>query len=245
MPEQTSVATTYARALADPIRVGIVAALADRPRTVDSLARELDVSKQRIARHTRALAGMGLVRATADGSRTYELLREPVMWEQAWDELPLPARRECLAASLAMVQASATAAIDAGGFDRADSVFTRTAVRMSEENWRQVVERLAEMLRWLGEVEDDPDGTPATVVTMLFSGEHADTAPSESPPSDFDGAEARERTYEIVEEVTEMMALNEPMSWDRAAALFEQARLIARAAASLEDARQPAPTDAQ
>jgi DNA-binding transcriptional ArsR family regulator len=245
VPEHTSVATTYARALADPIRLAIVAALAEGPRSVDSLARQLDVSKQRIGRHARALAGMGLVRATDDGSRTYELVREPVIWEEAWDELPIPARRECRAAGLAYVQAAATAAIDAGGFDRPDSYFTRTSVRMSEEVWGQVAERLGEMLRWLDEAEDDPNGTPATVVTMLFSGEHADTTTRESPPPDFDAAEARERTYEIVEEVTDIMARDAPMSWDRAAALFEQARLIARAAASLDDARQPAPADPQ
>jgi DNA-binding transcriptional ArsR family regulator len=245
MPEQTSVATSYARALANPVRLGIVGALAQGPRTIESLSRQLDTRKDRVRRHARVLEGMGLVQATDAQPRTYELVREPVVWEQAWSELPIPARRETMAAILTHVHATASAAVDAGGFDRPDSYLTRSSLRVSEELWREIAELLGDTVRRLDAAEDDPNGTPATVVTMLFSGEHADTTTRESPPPDFDAAEARERTYEIVEEVTDIMARDAPMSWDRAAALFEQARLIARAAASLDDARQPAPADPQ
>jgi DNA-binding transcriptional ArsR family regulator len=245
MPEQTSIATNYARALADPVRLGIVAALDNGPRSIDSLARQLGVSKQHVSRHARALAGMGLVCANDDESRTYQLLREPVIWEQAWDELPIPARRECRAAGLASVNAAATAAIDAGGFDRPDSYFTRTTVRMSQELWCQVAERLGDMLRFLDAADDDPSGTPATVVTMLFSGEHADAAPPETQAPEFGEDEAREHTYELVEQLTELMAGLEPSPWGRIAALAEQLRLVARAADVLDTANQPAQEPAE
>lgn len=245
MPEHTSVATSYARALADPVRLRIVATLGQGPRTIASLARELDVSRQRVSRHVRALAGMGLVRGTDDEPQTYELLREPVIWEQAWSELPLPVRRESIATSLTHILASASAAVDTGGFDRPDCYLTRTSLRMSEELWRELAEQLSQIVRRLDAAEDDPAGTPATVVTMLFSGEHTDATSPESPPAEFDDAEARERTYSLVEEVAHLVASDDPAPWDRLAALFEQGRLIARAAASLEDARQPAPADAQ
>ena len=245
MPEQTSIATNYARALADPVRLGIVAALGTGPRTIDSLARQLDVSKQRVSRHARALAGMGLVRATDDQSRTYELLREPVIWEQAWDELPIPARRECRAAGLAYVNAAATAAIDEGGFDRPDSYFTRTTVRMSEELWCQVAERLGDMLRLLDAADDDPNGTPATVVTMLFSGGHADEAVPDAPAPEFSEEEALESTWDLVEALDSEATDQLPVRWNRIAALAEQLRLVARAAACLNEANQPAQEPAE
>jgi hypothetical protein len=239
VPEHTSVDSRHARALADPVRAGIVAALGQGPRTIASLARDLDVSRQRVARHARALAGMGLVRVSDDHPRTCELLREPVVWEKAWSELPLPVRRETIANSLTHIFAAASASVDAGGFDRPDCYLTRTTLRMSEELWGELAEQFGETVRRLDAAEEDPGGTPATVVTMLFSGDHTDMAPPESPPEDFDDAEARVRSYGVVEEMAALIASDEPVPWDRVAALFERGRLLARAAASLGDARQP------
>lgn len=242
MAEHSSVAANYARALADPIRSGILASLASGPRSVDSLARELGASKERVGRHARTLAGMGLVEQVGDRPRTYELLRWPVAWETAWAELPLPVRRECLAASLTHVHATATSAVDAGGFDRPDSYLARSTVRMSETLWGEVAAQFGDLLRRLGETEDDPSGTPATVVTMLFAGGHAEES-KHPPPPEFGRDEARDRICDVAEELIDLGAAGESVTWERVVALGEQLRLIGMAAASLDDARQPAPAD--
>ena len=243
MPEQTSVAANFAGALAHPVRLGIIAALAQRPRTLDSLARTLDVSKQRVSRHARALESMGLVRPTDDQPRTYELLREPVLWEQAWSELPLPARRETMAAILTQIHATAATAVDAGGFDRPDSYLTRTSVRMSEDQWCEVAEEFGDLLRRLETVEDDPTGTPATVITMLFSGEHTEAGPPGTSAPAFGEEEALERTWELAEAIDAEATDQVPVDWDRIAALADEVRLVARAAACLDDTPQPARAD--
>lgn len=243
MPQHTSIAGNYARALADPVRLGIVAALASGPRTLDSLARDLDTSKRRLSGHARALAEMGLIRAIAERPRTYELLREPVLWEDASSELPLPAKRETLAAVLTHIHASASAAIDDGGFDRPDAYITRTALRMSDALWQEIATQFGDLLRRLDAADDDPDGTPATVVTMLFSGEHAESTAPGTPSPNFSESEARERTYDVVEALSDLMIDVESLPWDRIAALGEQLRLVGRAAASLEDARRTAPAE--
>jgi hypothetical protein len=244
MAEHTSVSATHARALADPIGPGILTALANGRRSVDSLARELGVSKQRVGRHARALVAMGLVEQVGDRPRAYELVREPVAWERTWDELPVPVRRASVAASLSSIHAAATSAADAGGFDRPDSYLARSSVRMSETSWHEVASRFGDLLRWLGESKEDPDGTQATVVTMLFSGGHAEA--SEDPPSpEFGRDEARERACNLAEEVIDLAIDAESVPWERVVALGEQIRLIGLAAASLDDARQPAPADAR
>jgi DNA-binding transcriptional ArsR family regulator len=239
MAEHTSVTASYIRALADPIRSGVLTALANGPRSVDSLARELGVSKQRVGRHARALAGMGLVEQVGDRPRAYELVREPVAWEQTWAELPVPVRRESIAGSLDRIHASATSAVDDGGFDRPDSFLARSTVRMSETAWSEVSSRFADLLRLLGETEDDPDGTPATVVTMLFSGGHAEES-DDAPSPEFGRDEARVRICNLAEEAVDLAINAESVPWERVVALGEQLRLIGLAAATLDDARQPA-----
>src|SRR4051794_9519747 len=114
MPELTKIAATYTRALADPTRVGIVAALDNGPRTAGSLARHIGVKESVILREARTLERMGLVRVADPATRTYELLREPIAWIGTWDELPVPVRREAAATTLTQLHASATAAVDAG-----------------------------------------------------------------------------------------------------------------------------------
>lgn len=218
-------------------------ALGQGPRTVDSLARQLDVKKERVSRHARALEAIGLVRATERQPRTYELVREPVVWEQAWAELSIPARRAMLAASLARTHVSASAAVDTGGFDAPDSYLTRTTVRVREEQWREIASELGDLLRRLGAIEDDPAGTPATVVTMLFAEEEqgarddAEEPPSgdDAEPPHFGDDEARLEAYGVVEEAAALMSAFDAVPWTKVAALAERLRLVSLAAASLEE----------
>ncbi len=65
------------RALADPVRLAAVAALAGREIAAGDLARELGVSATRLSNHLARLAADGLVEARADGRHRVYRLRHP------------------------------------------------------------------------------------------------------------------------------------------------------------------------
>ena len=62
-------------ALGDPSRRKIVERLAERPRTVAELTRELELSQPAISQHLKVLRSADIVTYTADGARhVYEVL---------------------------------------------------------------------------------------------------------------------------------------------------------------------------
>ncbi|GIF74917.1 ArsR/SmtB family transcription factor [Asanoa siamensis] len=56
-------------ALGDPSRFAIVTALAERPRAVGELARELPISRPAVSQHLKVLKDAGLVTDRAEGTR--------------------------------------------------------------------------------------------------------------------------------------------------------------------------------
>jgi DNA-binding transcriptional ArsR family regulator len=72
-------------ALADDTRTGIVAALADRPRTVSEIVDLFDVSQPAISQHLRVLRDAGLVSVQPAGrSRIYHLDPSPLAELDRW-----------------------------------------------------------------------------------------------------------------------------------------------------------------
>jgi len=239
MAQHTRIAAKYAPALAEPTRVAIVAALDSGPRTATSLARKLGVSEPVIVRHARALETMGLVRQCDDAPRTYELLRVATAWPSTWEELPLPVRRSAAATTLTQLHATAAAALDAGGFDRGDMLLTRTNVAATAERWQAMSRTLHDTLERLDELGKHADAEAAdgpreqaTAVLMLFTASHSEGS-GEHPVPHFGEGEARERTYELVEELDRLMIGLDESHWGRIAAVAEELRLIARAAENL------------
>ena len=245
MPEHTSIATDYASAVAHPVRIRLVAALADGPRTLESLVSELDGGRATIRRHARALEGLDVLRSTDhhDGTRTYELLREPIIWDTAWGRLPLSAKRSAAAAAVTQMTAAATAAVDRGGFDREDMHLTRTTIRVDEARWRELVDVLGGTLHRLGDLAEapEPDGSTgptfkATAMLMLFTGEHAE-ADAELPASPKGEEEALEDVWAVTDKL-DALANRASIDWGRVDALAEQLRLIARSMTESPNARR-------
>lgn len=72
-------------ALADPVRAGIVDAVAERPRMVNEIVELFEVSQPAISRHLRVLREAGLVTAAVDGkTRVYRLAPGPLRDLDAW-----------------------------------------------------------------------------------------------------------------------------------------------------------------
>ncbi len=67
------------RALADPERLTIAGALAQRPRTASALAKDLDLELNRVRKHLNRLTTTGVVRLEPD-RRTYRLDPETLRW---------------------------------------------------------------------------------------------------------------------------------------------------------------------
>jgi hypothetical protein len=67
------------RALADPERLAIAGALAQRPRTAAALATDLELQLTRVRKHLNRLATTGVVRLEPD-RRTYRLDAETLRW---------------------------------------------------------------------------------------------------------------------------------------------------------------------
>jgi DNA-binding transcriptional ArsR family regulator len=73
-------------ALADPTRREVVRSLAERPGlTASSLAGELPMTRQAVAKHLTALSGAGLVTARREGRETrYTLTPAPLAGAMQW-----------------------------------------------------------------------------------------------------------------------------------------------------------------
>jgi hypothetical protein len=67
------------RALADPERLAIAGALAQRPRTATALATDLELQLTRVRKHLNRLTTTGVARLEAD-RRTYRLDTETLRW---------------------------------------------------------------------------------------------------------------------------------------------------------------------
>ena len=241
MPEHTTIATEYASAVAHPVRLRLVAALADGPRTLASLTSELDAPEAVVSSHAAALEELDALRGDThdDGTLTYELRREPIVWDTAWGRLPVPVRRSVAGATVTQMAAMATAAVDRGGFDREDMHLTRTTITVDEARWRELSTLLGGTLHTLGDLEDAPapDGSTgptflATAGMMLFTGEQPEIdAPA---PSGRSSDEALKRIWELSEEL-DSVGTRSTTDWSSIHSIAEELRLLAR---SMKDIRE-------
>ncbi len=238
MAAQTDVASSFAAAVATPTRFRIIAALNDAPRSGASLARLLHTTPRGVARHALPLERLGLVSHTvgSPGDRLYTLAREPVFQDDAWAELPIPVRRAALASALATLQATAAAAVDAGGFDRPDIHLTRTPLEFDERGWRQASQILMDAyqrLRWVASERVDAPSMRATALMMLFeSGDVGGVAEHEPPApaaDEYADCEALDQAVDIVEELHEMLTA-EAHPWDTVLKMVDRLRVVTRAA---------------
>jgi ArsR family transcriptional regulator len=65
------------RTLAHPVRIGILHLLAEGPREVNRLARELDISQPNASQHLSVMRAAGLVEAERDGREVLYRLADP------------------------------------------------------------------------------------------------------------------------------------------------------------------------
>jgi DNA-binding transcriptional ArsR family regulator len=229
---------SLARAVGHPTRVRIIAALDDGPCGLPALAARVEGERRTVARHARVLEQAGLVQCTrsAQGT-TYALTGQLSFSDEEYETLSDTSREAAVAAALAHAHTAAAAALEAGGFDRADVHVSRTSLELSEAQWRELSAEFAQLLERIEAhgAEEDGAAIRASAVLMLFERPGAARAHPPVHPADepFSIGEGLERSWALSEALEG--ALNAPTTdWPEVIALADQLRVLARAALAAE-----------
>lgn len=234
-----NVSEHMAQAIAHPLRIALLVALRDGPRSTQSLAKELGAAPHDVRRHARVLESLGYV---SERERFYELVAPPRYSDEAWARLPVHARRAALAPGIVAIQSLMSRAMDRGGFDRDDIHLTRTDLRLDRAGWDAVAGQLNALLETLPAVLDgDYDGghhageetVAAHVVLMLFASDDTAAEPP-APTASGDPLLAEDESIaqalDVSETIEELLAARE-IDWDAVVQHADQLRLLASTAA--------------
>jgi DNA-binding transcriptional ArsR family regulator len=194
----------YVKALAHPLRIRILAMLADRSASPVQLSAQLDATLGTVAYHVRTLHNLGLVELVDTRQRRgatehyYRAREHPRFPDDAWAGLAPVAKQRMLSAMLQQIGQYVTASAAAGGFDRAEAHMTRRSMQLDARGFEQLA---ATTRKWLGEAEkigadaakrlertataDRVDeAVDVGLVLMLFEGRPVDDAPPGKPDGD-------------------------------------------------------------
>jgi DNA-binding transcriptional ArsR family regulator len=175
----------YAKALAHPLRIRILAMLEEGDASPVVLAKKLDAPLGVVAYHVRTLWNLGLLDLAGTRQRrgatehTYRVREHPRVTDEAWDALSITAKHRLLGATLQQIGEYVTGSAANGGFDRADAHATRTALRLDDRGWRELAKATKSWLEQVGKIEDgakkrlakpgaDDDAFDVGLVILLF-----------------------------------------------------------------------------
>jgi DNA-binding transcriptional ArsR family regulator len=153
----------YVKALAHPLRVRILALLSERDASPVQLSERLDATLGTVAYHVRTLERLGAIEMVATHQRrgatehVYAAREHPRFSDSAWSASSPMTKQVMVNAILSEIGRQATEAAAAGGFDRPDAHFTRTALRLDEKGWKAVAEATKSWLRQLQKIEDQAE----------------------------------------------------------------------------------------
>jgi DNA-binding transcriptional ArsR family regulator len=190
-PYQDITDPSLAKALAHPLRIGILAALEGRTASPSELAGELDASVGVVSYHVRRLQSLNLVKLVKRVPRRgavehyYTATARPRITNSTWGAMPTIVKQATLGAAIEEVGHHVSAAASAGGFDQAEAHLTRSPLTVDARGWKALAHELDALLPRLQKIEadskkrlarsDHQDEQGAAVVLMLFK-----PAPEES-----------------------------------------------------------------
>jgi DNA-binding transcriptional ArsR family regulator len=176
-----------ARALADPLAVRVLDAVARTPATARQLAERFAVEVCAIGRRLHRLATAGLVEVVdavpgrRAAERSYRARPGATVVAEAWDQLPSPVRGALVHSAVEQLEASVEAA-GPEGFLRDDAHAARVPVWLDDEGWREMSEHLEATLARIDAIveaageRDTPKDRRAAAVLALF--DRPDGAPA-------------------------------------------------------------------
>ncbi|HEX4009577.1 MAG TPA: winged helix-turn-helix domain-containing protein [Solirubrobacteraceae bacterium] len=198
----------YVKALAHPLRIRILALLAERDASPVQLAQHLDATLGTVAYHVRTLEKLGLIEMVATHQRrgatehVYAAREHPRITDRAWSASSPMTKHVMIASILSQIGEYATQSAAAGGFDRADAHFTRTPLRLDEEGWSAMAAATKEWLAQVAQIETETQARLATtveepfdagLVILLFEARRVFDPPPDAPPR-APGGQAPSRT---------------------------------------------------
>ena len=147
----------YVKALAHPLRIRLLALLGERDASPVQLAEQVDATLGTVAYHVRTLERLGLIEMVATHQRrgatehVYAAREHPRFSDSAWSATSPMAKHVMIASILSQLGQYVTQSAAAGGFDRGDAHFTRTALKLDEEGWKEMA---AVTNTWLEQASD-------------------------------------------------------------------------------------------
>jgi DNA-binding transcriptional ArsR family regulator len=149
----------YVKALAHPLRIRILSLLEERDASPVQLAQQLDATLGTVAYHVRTLEKLGLIEMVATHQRrgatehVYAAREHPRFSDSAWSSTSPMTKHLMIASVLSQIGEYVTQSAAAGGFDRSDAHFTRTALRLDREGWTELAEATTTWLEQVQKIE--------------------------------------------------------------------------------------------
>jgi DNA-binding transcriptional ArsR family regulator len=183
----------YLQAVAHPMRHRILAMLGERASTPARLAATLRAKVNVVAYHVRRLHDLGLVdlvevrRGRGGLEHVYSARRHVTFSDAAWNQLAPDERARILVTGIRQLGEYVTRAAITRGFDRRNSHFTRTPLRLDERGWQTLAAATKDWLRTAARVEREAaergagELFDAGVVILLFEARPFSDAPTPGP----------------------------------------------------------------
>jgi DNA-binding transcriptional ArsR family regulator len=151
----------YVKAMSHPLRVRILARLAERTASPNELAEWLDAPLGTVAYHVRTLRRLGLIelrretRVRGAVQHHYRALPRPLLTDDAWAAAPPIAKQALVGSTLQVIDEHARASAAAGGFDHSDAHITRTLLHLDEEGWQELSRACTRLLEDVERIEGE------------------------------------------------------------------------------------------
>ena len=149
----------YVKAVSHPLRVRILAMLAERKASPNQLAGWLDASLGTVAYHVRTLQQLGLIelvdetRVRGAVEHHYRAKARPNLTADGWAAAPPVARQAAVGSSLDVIGEYARVSAAAGGFDRADARLRRAVMRLDARGFTQLSKAVDKLLDQAEKIE--------------------------------------------------------------------------------------------
>jgi hypothetical protein len=133
--------------------------LEERTMSPRDLAPLLGATLGTTAYHVRTLHQLGLIqlvkttRVRGAIQHHYRAAERPRVSSEAWDKAPPVAKQALVGATVQQIHEYVSASAAAGGFDRADAHMTRTALKLDEKGWQQLVKAYEKLLSEIARIE--------------------------------------------------------------------------------------------
>jgi DNA-binding transcriptional ArsR family regulator len=151
----------FIKAMSHPLRVRILARLAERTASPNELAEWLDAPLGTVAYHVRTLRRLGLIelrretRVRGAVQHHYRALPRPLVTDDAWAAATPIAKQALVGSTLQVIDEHARASAAAGGFDHADAHITRTLLELDEQGWQELSQACTRLLEEVERIDAD------------------------------------------------------------------------------------------